>query len=74
MCGDDGREELGGSPGWSGHSHRGSIHNNMEGYALAVRLRDGRDSGRWSMLMVKLDSGVGMAGTVIGSGGGWSCC
>ena len=71
MCGDGGREELGGQSGvkWS-YSQR----QHTQYGRLAIRLRDGRACGRCSMLIVKLSSGVCVFSTEVGSGGGWSCC
>ena len=67
MCGDCGREERGGQSGveWSYPQRQHTQYGR-----LAIRLRDGRGCGRWSMPMVKLVSGVGAVGAVVVSGDG----
>ena len=71
MCGDGGREELGGQSGveWS----YPQMQNTQYG-RLAIRLRVGRACGRCSMLIVKLSFGLCVASADVGSVGGWSCC
>ena len=71
MCGDGGREELGGQSGveWSYPQRQHTQYGR-----LAIRLRDRRACGRCAMLMVKLSSVECASRAGVGAGGGWSCC